>query len=87
MSRLTKLDKMSEPEKKALIKYYNQASEDSEHTPETLALVFGFSLAWLQKKRCEGGGIQFSKPTSKVVLYKKSDVTDYIEANRLKHTA
>ena len=45
MKRLTKIDKMSEPEKKALIKYYNQASEDSEHTPETLALVFGFSLA------------------------------------------
>lgn len=87
MARLTKIDKMSEPEKKALIKDFRNAPSDAEFTPETISLVYHLSLAWLQKKRCEGGGIPFSKPTAKTVLYRKSDVLEYMDNNRLKHTA
>lgn len=87
MSRLTKLDKMTAEEKEKVILYYNQSDHESEHPPETLALVYGFSLPWLQKKRCEGGGIHFSKPTAKTILYKKAHVLEYLDENRLSHTA
>ncbi|MFX6480226.1 hypothetical protein ABTG05_16210 [Acinetobacter baumannii] len=45
------------------------------------------SLPWLQKKRCEGGGIPFSKPHKRQVNYMKSDVLAYIEQNKMAHTA
>lgn len=87
MTRLTKIDKMSEYQKKALIKDFRNAPMESEFTPETISLVYHMSLAWLQKKRCEGGGIPFTKPTAKTVLYKKDDVLSFMESNRLQHTA
>lgn len=87
MGRLTKIDKMSECQKKALIKDFRNAPPEAEFTPETIALVYHLSLAWLQKKRCEGGGIPFTKPTAKTVLYKKDDVLEFMDSNRLQHTA
>ncbi|WP_349929411.1 DNA-binding protein [Acinetobacter sp. A1-4-2] len=87
MGRLTKIDKMSECQKKALIKDFRNAPLEAEFTPETIALVYHLSLAWLQKKRCEGGGIPFTKPTAKTVLYKKEDVLEFMDNNRLQHTA
>ncbi|MND48084.1 hypothetical protein D3C80_389960 [compost metagenome] len=87
MARLTKIDKMSEAQKKALIKDFRNAPLEAEFTPETISLVYHLSLAWLQKKRCEGGGIPFTKPTAKTVLYKKDDVLGFMESNRLQHTA
>ncbi|KAF1025025.1 MAG: hypothetical protein GAK29_02194 [Acinetobacter bereziniae] len=87
MSRLTKLDRMSNEEKKALIDDYRNAPTDSDFSPEVLSLVYGFSLPWLQKKRCEGNGIPFFKPTAKIVLYKKQDVIDWVNSQRLSHTA
>lgn len=87
MGRLTKIDKMSECQKKALIKDFRNALLEAEFTPETIALVYHLSLAWLQKKRCEGGGIPFTKPTAKTVLYKKEDVLEFMDNNRLQHTA
>ena len=87
MARLTKIDKMSEAQKKALIKDFRNAPLEAEFTPETISLIYHLSLAWLQKKRCEGGGIPFTKPTAKTVLYKKDDVLGFMESNRLQHTA
>ncbi len=87
MARLTKIDKMSEAQKKALIKDFRNAPLEAEFPPETISLVYHLSLAWLQKKRCEGGGIPFTKPTAKTVLYKKDDVLGFMESNRLQHTA
>ncbi|WP_425917886.1 DNA-binding protein [Acinetobacter sp. TSRC1-2] len=87
MGRLTKIDKRSECQKKALIKDFRNAPMEPKFTPETIALVYHLSLAWLQKKRCEGGRIPFTKPTAKTVLYKKEDVLGFIDNNRLQHTA
>lgn len=86
MARLTKLDRMSEERKKELIQDYRDAPADTEFPSEVIALVYHLSLSWLQKKRCEGGGIPFSKPSAKTILYKKQDVIQYMEDNRLKHT-
>lgn len=87
MRRLTKLDRMSNDEKRDLISDYRSAPDDADFPPEVLSLVYGFSLPWLQKKRCEGGGIPFFKPTSKTVLYKKLDIVEYVNNQRLSHTA
>ena len=87
MGRLTKLDRLSAEEKKMLVDDFRNAPEDSDFSPKVIALAYGFSLPWLQKKRCEGGGIPFFKPTSKTVLYKKKDVVEYINNHRMMHTA
>ncbi|MFI7961829.1 DNA-binding protein, partial [Acinetobacter baumannii] len=50
-------------------------------------IVMHVSLPWLQKKRCEGGGIPFSKPHKRQVNYVKADVLAYIEQNKMAHTA
>ncbi len=60
---------------------------DSNPNRETVAIVMHVSLPWLQKKRCEGGGIPFSKPHKRQVNYMKSDVLAYIEQNKMAHTA
>ncbi|AOA58177.1 hypothetical protein [Acinetobacter larvae] len=86
MARLTKIDKMTEAQKKELISDYRDASPDTEFPPEVISLVYHLSLPWLQKKRCEGGGIPFTKPSAKTVLYRKQDVLQYMDDNRLKHT-
>ena len=78
---------MSEAQKKALIKDFRNAPLEAEFTPEAISLVYHLSLAQLHKKRCEGGGIPFTKPTAKTVLYKKDDVLGFMESNRLQHTA
>jgi hypothetical protein len=87
MSRLTKLDRLSNEEKQSLIIDYRNAPDDSDFPPEVLSLVYGFSLPWLQKKRCEGDGIPFYKPNAKIVLYKKQDVIEWVNNQRLSHTA
>jgi len=87
MARLTKIDKMTAEERSFKIKEFQQAPYESHFPPEVLSLVYNISLAWLQKKRCDGGGIPFSKPTARTILYKKADVLDYMERQKLLHTA
>ncbi|HAV3548204.1 TPA: DNA-binding protein [Acinetobacter baumannii] len=87
MSRLTKLDRMTHAEKEAAKKEFWEAADNQTFPPETVAIVMHVSLPWLQKKRCEGGGIPFSKPHKRQVNYMKSDVLAYIEQNKMAHTA
>lgn len=87
MSRLTKLDLMTHAEKEAAKKEFWEAADNQTFPPETVAIVMHVSLPWLQKKRCEGGGIPFSKPHKRQVNYMKSDVLAYIEQNKMAHTA
>ncbi|MDQ2614283.1 DNA-binding protein [Acinetobacter baumannii] len=87
MSRLTKLDRMTHAEKEAAKKVFWEAADNQTFPPETVAIVMHVSLPWLQKKRCEGGGIPFSKPHKRQVNYMKSDVLAYIEQNKMAHTA
>ncbi|MDC4980687.1 DNA-binding protein [Acinetobacter baumannii] len=87
MSRLTKLDRMTHAEKEAAKKEFWEATDNQTFPPETVAIVMHVSLPWLQKKRCEGGGIPFSKPHKRQVNYVKADVLAYIEQNKMAHTA
>ncbi|MDR9530431.1 DNA-binding protein [Acinetobacter baumannii] len=64
-----------------------EAADNQTFPPETVAIVMHVSLPWLQKKRCEGGGIPFSKPHKRQVNYVKADVLAYIEQNKMAHTA
>ncbi|HAV4985333.1 DNA-binding protein [Acinetobacter baumannii] len=64
-----------------------EAADNQTFPPETIAIVMHVSLPWLQKKRCEGGGIPFSKPHKRQVNYVKADVLAYIEQNKMAHTA
>lgn len=84
--RVCKLNTMTQQEKEAAKKEFWQASNDETFPPETVAIVLHASTYWLQKKRCEGGGIPFSKVHKRQVNYVKSDVLDYINKNKMAHT-
>ena len=45
--------------KEAAKKEFWEAADNQTFPPETVAIVMHVSLPWLQKKRCEGGGIPF----------------------------
>ena len=78
MSRLTKLDRMSIEQKTAEAIKFWASPVDAAFPPETIAITFEVSLPWLQLKRCDGGGIPYTKPKgTRKVLYKKADVLDF----------
>ncbi|MBN6535126.1 helix-turn-helix domain-containing protein [Acinetobacter pittii] len=74
-------------DKKAEIEKFNAANDDEEFSPESLAAILDVSTSWLQKKRCEGGGIPFAKVHYRKIIYKKSDVLAYIEQRRIQSTS
>ncbi|WP_347460331.1 DNA-binding protein [Acinetobacter thermotolerans] len=86
MSRLTKLDKMTQEEKTAVIEDYRNAPDDAMFPPEAIALTCHISLSLLQKMRCEGTGPVFSKLSAKTILYKKEDVLNWITEREQKRT-
>ncbi|WHP06961.1 helix-turn-helix domain-containing protein [Acinetobacter corruptisaponis] len=69
------------------IERFNTANDDASFSPESIAAILGVSLSWLQKKRCEGGGIPFSKLHYRKIIYKKADVLAYIERQRIQSTS
>lgn len=87
MSRLTKIDKMTEEQRVSAVNGFMNATPEESFRPEVVALYLGVSLAQLQKLRCIGGGPCFCKPTGRTILYKKQDVLDWINQSRMKHTA
>lgn len=74
-------------DKQAEIDKFNAANDDEEFSPESLAAILDVSTSWLQKKRCEGGGIPFAKVHYRKIIYKKSDVLAYIEKRRIQSTS
>lgn len=60
---------------------FHLAAEYETFPPEIIAIVLGVSLSWLQKKRCEGGGIPYSKIHYRKIVYRKSDVISYINSH------
>ena len=50
------LKTMTKAEIQAEIDKFNTANENESFSPESISIVLGVSMAWLQKKRCEGGG-------------------------------
>ncbi|MEQ1229891.1 DNA-binding protein [Acinetobacter junii] len=88
MPRLTVLDRMTLNEKLAESKRFWESESEALFPPKTVAIVLDMSLSWLQNKRCSGDGIPFCKPSgNKIIYYKKSDVVEYINRNKLAHTA
>jgi hypothetical protein len=73
--------------KQAEIDKFNAANDDEEFSPESLAAILDVSISWLQKKRCEGGGIPFAKVHYRKIIYKKADVLAYIERKRIESTS
>ncbi|MCG5226761.1 helix-turn-helix domain-containing protein [Acinetobacter pittii] len=73
--------------KQAEIDKFNAANDDEEFSPESLAAILDVSTSWLQKKRCEGGGIPFAKVHYRKIIYKKADVLAYIERRRIQSTS
>ncbi len=78
---------MKSIDKKAEIEKFHAANDDAEFSPESLAAILDVSTSWLQKKRCEGGGIPFAKVHYRKIIYKKSDVLAYIEQRRIQSTS
>ncbi|WP_151963433.1 helix-turn-helix domain-containing protein [Acinetobacter oleivorans] len=74
-------------DKNAEIEKFNAANDDEEFSPESLAVILDVSTSWLQKKRCEGGGIPFAKVHYRKIIYKKADVLAYIERKRIESTS
>lgn len=74
-------------DKNAEIEKFNAANDDEEFSPESLAVILDVSTSWLQKKRCEGGGIPFAKVHYRKIIYKKADVLAYIESKRIESTS
>jgi hypothetical protein len=74
-------------DKQAQIDKFNTANDDEEFSPESLAVILDVSTSWLQKKRCEGGGIPFAKVHYRKIIYKKADVLAYIERKRIESTS
>jgi hypothetical protein len=75
------IDKQTEIEK------FNAANDNEEFSPESLAVILDVSTSWLQKMRCVGGGIPFSKVHYRKIIYKKADVLAYIERKRIESTS
>jgi predicted DNA-binding transcriptional regulator AlpA len=50
------------------------------------APILGLSVAWLQRKRWEGGGPPYIK-YGRAVRYKKSELLAFIEAHSRRHTS
>jgi len=50
-----------------------------------VATMINMSTAWLERKRCEGGGIPFHK-IGRSVRYREDDVLRFIAAGKKGHT-
>ena len=78
---------MTKTEIQVEIDRFNLADVNESFSPESISIVLGVSMAWLQKKRCIGGGIPFSKIHYRKILYKKADVLSYIDKHRINSTS
>lgn len=86
MSRLTKLDRMSNERRAAEAIRFWAAPSEATFSTEVLAVVFSKSLPWFQLKRCAGGGIPYYKQ-GRTILYKKQDALDFFSARKLNNTS
>jgi predicted DNA-binding transcriptional regulator AlpA len=55
-------------------------------TQKEVSKMINMSEAWLEQKRCKGGGIPYIK-IGRSVKYDINDVEKYIQNNRKKHTS
>ncbi len=84
---MSKLNSMTTAEKEIEIERFQNANDSEAFSPDVIAIVLDVSLSWLQKKRCEGGGIPFSKIHYRKIVYKKADVISYIQRQTINSTS
>lgn len=80
------LKDMSEQEKDILLNRFLKAPIEQLFTQEDVAIYLQCSTNTLQRMRCLGGGIPFTK-IGRTVAYKKADVLSYQESRTIMHTA
>ena len=65
---------------------HDRAVDDALLSEKQAAPILGLSVAWLQRKRWEGGGPPYIK-YGRAVRYKKSELLAFIEAHSRRHTS
>ena len=81
-----KLNEMSQKDKDLRLNRFLSASDQQLFPQEDVAIYLSCSIHTLQRLRCVGGGIPYTK-VGRCVTYKKSDVLGYQERNTVMHTA
>jgi hypothetical protein len=80
------LIEMTEEQKTAIKASYWNAPPEADFEQETVAIVYGWSIAWLQAKRSHGGGPIFRKVGRKI-LYTKRDVVLFFDRPKVGSTS
>lgn len=57
-----------------------KAPPEARFNQKVVAKVIGYSEAWMEIKRCKGGGIPFVKDRGGKVFYLKRDVLGWMDA-------
>ncbi|WP_213033242.1 helix-turn-helix domain-containing protein [Acinetobacter sp. ANC 4558] len=81
-----KIDQMTEQEKDMRLHKFLNAHENQLFPQEDVALYLSCSTHTLQRLRCAGGGIPYSK-IGRTVTYKKADVLAYQQKQTYLNTA
>jgi len=64
-----------------------QENPDDLLKPNNAARLLGVSEIWLKKLRLSGGGPKYVRLSERLIRYKRSDLTDWVEARRFSNTA
>lgn len=81
-----KLNEMSQQDKDMRLGRFLAASDQQLFPVEDVAIYLSCSVYTLQRLRCAGGGIPYTK-VGRCVTYKKSDVLAYQERQTVMNTA
>ena len=80
------LNQMSDQEKDILLHRFLNAPNEQLFNQEHIAIYLQCSTNTLQRMRCIGGGIPYTK-IGRTVAYKKLDVLEYQESRTVMNTA
>lgn len=80
------LSMMSDSEKQKLLNQFLDGSAEQLFPQEAVAVYLQCSTNTLQRLRCVGGGIPYTK-IGRTVAYKKQDVLTYQESRTVMNTA
>lgn len=81
-----KLDQMTQQDKDARLNRFLTAPEQQLFPQEDVAIYLSCSVHTLQRLRCAGGGIPYSK-VGRSVAYKKADVLNFQQKQTVMNTA
>lgn len=84
--RIDPVKLVSIEEKSAIKKTFWDADNDALFVSLDVAIVFGVSSEYLQRRRCDGEGPEYTKHGRKI-YYKKSDCVAHFSKNKLTSTS